>query len=114
MSGCIDIDQNTSWMVATWAFDLALRSIAKYLDAAASPHVAELIQRAMPPKLRLLPLDEAPLSEVPAFLAALQRAREEFARGDWPEWDSTEARDSFLKALDDLTMKVEARLGAGS
>lgn len=114
VSGCIDIDKNTSWMVATWAFDLALRGISEHLDAEANPFIAGLIQKAMPPRIRLLSLDEAPVAELPGFLAALRRAREEVAGGGGPTWDSPDARDSFLLALDELATKVDARLRSGA
>lgn len=101
-------------MVATWAFDLALKVIVDRLDPAEAPQVLEAIRNAMPPRQRFLPLDEAPVGEVAKFLAAARRARHDVAAGRGAEWDSDAARDSFLGALDDLTTKLEARLKGGA
>lgn len=97
-------------MVATWAFDLAVQTIARHLDAKATPFVTSVIQKATPPRIRLLSLDGAPSAELRGFLTAVVRAREELAGESGPAWDSPDARESFLGALDDLAMKVDARL----
>lgn len=110
MSGCIDIDQKTSWMVATWAYDLALKAIMRHLDHARAPSIPGLVERASAPRVRLLSLDTAADGEVTEFLRAARLARADVGSGSCDVWDSDEARESFGAVLDDLVKKLEARL----